>query len=265
MPRTSPFPGMDPWAEARWAGVHHSLITELQSQLNEQLPDDLVAKVDERIYIGHLDLVSPPVRRPDLYVIEQPGGVGNGGVAVASVASPEIVRFPDEQIVEGYIEIVDAADHSRVWTAIEVLSPTNKLSADGRREYLAKRDAYHRGRVSTVEIDLLRDGEHLVAVPEDLLTGGRATPYVVCVRRGWKLHEREAELYRIALRSKLPTVAIPLRPSDADARVDLQAAFVASYARNRLAGMDYDRDPEPALSDADEQWAHERIAAWRLS
>lgn len=238
MERLSPFPGMDPWIESRWGGVHHSLITDVQAQLNRRLPSDLVARVDERVFVGHL-----------------------GGTAVLD--EPVVIRFADEPVTEGFVEIVDAADQSLVITSIEVLSPTNKSHPQGRREYLAKRDEYHRGNVSTVEIDLLRRGEHILAVPSGYLLPPFDTPYRVCVRRAWRLDAHEAEYYPIPLRSRLPRVRIPLRESDTDVGLDLQVALEAGYVRNRLDLTDYTKSPDPPLDPADAAWAQERIDAWR--
>ncbi len=50
-------------------------------------------------------------------------------------------------------------------TAIEIFSPTNKLSRDARRQYRHKRRAYRWAGVNVVEIDLMRRGRHLVDVP----------------------------------------------------------------------------------------------------
>ena len=62
----SPFPGMDPYLESHWLDVHSSLVTSARDALNEQLPDDLVASVEERIAVeseGGTDrLISPDVR-----------------------------------------------------------------------------------------------------------------------------------------------------------------------------------------------------------
>jgi hypothetical protein len=44
----SPFPGMDPFLEQHWRDVHHNLITFAQGELNAHLPEDLIARVEER-------------------------------------------------------------------------------------------------------------------------------------------------------------------------------------------------------------------------
>jgi hypothetical protein len=47
----SPFPGMDPYLEQHWGDVHHNLITFAQGLLNDHLPRDLRARVEERVLV----------------------------------------------------------------------------------------------------------------------------------------------------------------------------------------------------------------------
>src|SRR5256885_6518067 len=47
----SPFPGMDPYLEARWGDVHQSLITYARDALQPNLPPDLRARVEERVFV----------------------------------------------------------------------------------------------------------------------------------------------------------------------------------------------------------------------
>jgi hypothetical protein len=49
----SPFPGMDPYLEQHWGDVHASLIVYMRDQINEQLPADLQARVEESIMVDH--------------------------------------------------------------------------------------------------------------------------------------------------------------------------------------------------------------------
>jgi hypothetical protein len=258
MARPGPFPGMDPWIESRWEGFHLGLIASVQSKLNARLPDDLVARIDERVYVGYPDGGRRQVK-PDVFVIEDRARSPAAGPPSAGTA------VLDEPVTEGYIEIVDADDGATVITSVEILSPTNKNDPRARREYVAKRDEYHRATVSTVEIDLLRAGEHLVDVPPGYLPERLDTPYKVCVRRGWRLAANESEWYAVPLRSRLPRVRVPLRPTDADVGLDLQAAFEQTYVRGRYDRTRYDRPPVPPLGADDAAWAADRVAAWRAA
>ncbi len=66
----SPFPGMDPYLEQFWGDVHHRLITYLSDAIQKQLPGDLRARVDERVYVepedGNGRRIVPDVRIVEL-------------------------------------------------------------------------------------------------------------------------------------------------------------------------------------------------------
>ncbi len=46
---SSPFPGMDPYLKAHWRDVHTRLMTYLCDQIQDQLPANLVARVEESV------------------------------------------------------------------------------------------------------------------------------------------------------------------------------------------------------------------------
>jgi hypothetical protein len=141
-----------------------------------------------------------------------------------------------------------------VVTFIEVLSPTNKLPGPDREQYLRKQQEVCHSDTNLVEIDLLSLGRHTAAVALQNLPSGRRTPYLVCVRRA--VTPTQAEVYSIPLQQRLPAVKIPLRPTDADVRLDLQALLEQAYQRGRYEGdLDYDKDPEPPLAGPDAAWA----------
>ena len=68
----SPFPGMDPYLERHWGDVHQRIVTYTCDWLQSRLPDDLRARMQERVYIE-----IPDVRRgeyyPDVRVVERSG------------------------------------------------------------------------------------------------------------------------------------------------------------------------------------------------
>jgi hypothetical protein len=105
-----------------------------------------------------------------------------------------------------------------------------------------------------VEIDLLRAGQWVLAVPEHLVPAEYRTPYRVCVSRA--AADWLGEVYRVPLRQRLPVLKVPLRPSDADVLLDLQALIKQSY---RTGGydqdIDYQAEPEPPLTPDDARWA----------
>jgi hypothetical protein len=250
----SPFPGMDPYLEQHWGDVHHSLVTYARDQLQAVLPGDLRARMQERVVVetgnGTVRTVYPDVR----VVKEGPTDVGTlaavGGVAVAE---PLLINLPDEPMTEGFIEIIDVSTGNRIITVIEFLSLAHKTHGPGQDLYLQKQREIIEGRVSLVEIDLLRGGQRVLYVPEWKLPLAYRTPYRVCVRRGWRAFE--AEVYRLPLREPLPAIRIPLRETDADAPLNLQALVDLAYRNGRYDTLEYTTDPDPPLDPADAGWA----------
>jgi hypothetical protein len=107
--------------------------------------------------------------------------------------------------------------------------------------------------INLVEIDLLRDGLHVLAVSRDEIAKF-ACDYWVCVSRGTSLGEYE--IYPISVRKRLPRVSIPLRPPDADVVLDLPSVFDRCYDNSDFAReIDYNAEPGIPLSSADAKWA----------
>ena len=253
----SPFPGMDPYLEQYWGDVHHRLITYMCDTLQRHLPGELVARMDERIFVepseGHGRNIIPDVRvvergRPK----ERDVATGNG----IAVAEPLVVHFEEsDPIRQGFIEIIDIKSGRRVVTVIEVLSPSNKIPGPGRDLYAKKQEELRSGGVSLVEIDLLRTGTRVLSVPMERIPEGHRTAYAACVRRGWKPFE--IEYYRIPLRERLPAIPIPLRRNDRDVPLDLQFLLDQCYESGRYGDdIDYREEPEPLLSAEDAGWAN---------
>src|SRR6185437_15300827 len=186
MPKQSPFPGMDPYLESHWGDIHHSLIQYARDQLQEQLPDSLRARVEERVFLESDEGWTRNIF-PDVRIIERNGTSGEtpgefsgepGGIAVAE---PLVLLVPQESLTEGFIEIRDASSGNRVVTVIEVLSAANKAGANGTREYVNKQQEVLSGNISLVEIDLLRRGKRVTAVPLETIPPSHRTPYHICV------------------------------------------------------------------------------------
>jgi hypothetical protein len=147
---------------------------------------------------------------------------------------------------EPYLEIRDRESRQLV-SAVELLSPTNKRSGPDREQYLHKRRRYFYARVNLVEIDLLRGGPRLPL--EDL----PPCDYYALVARPEE-HPKVA-VWPLRLRDPLPTIPIPLRPADGDARLDLQAVVQRVYDAAGYRHYIYDGTPNPRLSEADSAWA----------
>ena len=257
----SPFPGMDPYLESRWGDVHQRLITYSADQLAAQLPDDLRARVEERVFV---ETEAEQVRRivPDVQVAHYPiGGVGGytlSETGVAGVAEPTAFLLEDETVTESYVEIRERAG-GRVVTVIEFLSPGNKAGGEGQRLYLQKQREILRSETNLVEVDLVRLGQRVLAFPEHCIPSPHRFDYLACVRCAWS--KRGRELYAMPLRQRLPTIAIPLRQPDRPVRLDLQALIDQCYANGRHDDLDYTGPPSPPLAADDHAWAEALLSA----
>lgn len=163
----SPFPGMDPYLEAisLWPDVHHGLISEIQAVLNRRLRPQYHVRVEERVYISDENDPGRKAIIPDLKVIET-GFPESTRPSIhetsTAVAGPLILTtLIEDEIHEARLEVIDSQRHTVV-TVIELLSPINKISgARGRASYEQKRREVMMSSSHLVEIDLLREGDHL--------------------------------------------------------------------------------------------------------
>jgi hypothetical protein len=251
----SPFPGMDPYLEIHWRDVHHRLITYISDALRRKLPKSLRARVEERVVMETASGIDSNPLFPDVRVVERrpdwnESASASSGIAVAEPLLIEAFR----ELTEGFIEIIDHGTGNRVVTVIEVLSPTNKIPGDGFDQYMKKQQELCQSDTNLVEIDLVRRGRHVVAVPRDRIPERHQTPYLVCVRRA--TNKGIAEVYPVPLQLRLPIIKIPLRNTDADVTLDLQALIDLCYD---LGGyddwFDYAADANPPLTGADAEWA----------
>jgi hypothetical protein len=256
----SPFPGMDPWLERHWGDIHTSIVTYCRDHLQEGLPSDLRARVEEHVVL-EAD-VEEDLRlrmlRPDAKIVEYPRqGLRreeNSAVATLEPDEPIIVRDLMDRPVLRSVEIRDFATGGRLITVIEVLSPANKSEGAGRDMYFRKRRELSRAGVHLVEIDLLRSGTRIEPCSHKALAD-RDTTYLVAVTREDAEDGRQFELYPIPLRRRLPVVKIPLRPTDRDALLPLQAILNEAYDRGGYDVLDYRSDPQPRLEGPDAEWA----------
>jgi len=64
------------------------------------------------------------------------------------------------------------------------------------------------------------------------------------------------ETWPISVRDPLPVVPVPLLPGDDDVPIDLAHAVRTIYDEARYdLSIDYDRPPEPPLTEKDAAWA----------
>lgn len=248
-----PFPGMDPFLEPYWRGVHASLIVAIKNTIQGQLPADLWAQVDDGLIDESLLAI------PDVQVVERHSEteVESTQSSVAVATQPTTISVPRPR-KDRHIVILDTSSGNRVVTAIELLSPSNKLPGPDRLAYLRKQQAYLDGGINLVEIDLVRAGRFSLTADEDSIPELVQSTYRVCVRRASK--PGLADLYRISLKDPLPVVSIPLRAEDADV-LNLQSLIHQFYIDGRYWKIDYTRDPNPAFEPAEREWVYELLRA----
>ena len=250
----SPFPGMDPFLERHWKDVHSRFMVYASTQLNRQLPEELLARVEESLAVETDDGRMRTVY-PDISIAEQPtsfAGQQSEPVGVA-IADPFEVPLPMEAPPQRRLEIIDSGSGNRIVTVIELLSPVNKTMPVGRAAYRKKQSEYIQGMVNLVEIDLLRCGEFVMAMPEEEWPLIHLAPYKICIRRlnrPWV-----AAGIGIQLEDKLPSIAIPLRKHDRDVVLELQPIMDACYRDGRYYTIDYRRALNPPLSAEESKWA----------
>jgi hypothetical protein len=204
---------------------------------------------------------------PDVRVIERPRPSSAGGTtAVAepisvtrneaaglAAAEPILIHLDVEPVTEGYIDIVDVKSGYRVITSIEVLSPANKHAGQGQQLFRQKRADMQRAVVNLVEIDLLRGGDRVLMIPSEQIPPSHRSDYQICV---WRASQpSEVAAYKAPLRERLPVIRVPLRPTDPDAPLDIQAAVDQCYRNGGYDDIDYSGEPEPRLKKDDAAWA----------
>jgi hypothetical protein len=251
---------MDPYLEhpALWPGVHQGIIASARAMLNATLPPQYVADIGERLYVVQ------PERSiyPDVVVVEHPAfGMPTASqetsTSTALVSDPPwVLTLPVAEIREVFIEIVAIADASLVVTAIEVLSPSNKMAnSPGRQLYLDKQRQILQSQTHLIEIDLLRSGDHTVAAPHEELIRWGPWDYLVSLHRGGNKGERY-EVWGIPLRQRLPRIRVPLLGNDPDVVLDLQAVFDRCYEEGAYTRrLDYRHESVPPLAHNEVTWA----------
>jgi hypothetical protein len=244
----SPFPGMDPYLEIHWPGLHTHLVSLATGELNRALPEDLIAQAEERLSIESSELISRSIT-PDV-IVYQPEGpdLAEGGLAISA---PFKLVADVEPTTERFIHVLRAED-GRLITVIEFISPANK-TGKGLEQYLDKRDELLAGGVHVVEIDLVRRGNWRALMRPHLCPIEAIAPYRVTIRVGKR---QSAYLYPIPLRQPLPAITIPLRPGDKELKLSLQPLLEQSYELGGYARrLNYDQPPDPPLDEDEAAWA----------
>jgi hypothetical protein len=150
---------------------------------------------------------------------------------------------------EDYAEVRSQRDAGLV-TLLEVVSPANKATEQGRQAYLGQRRAARADHANLVEVDLVLQGRPTLEYNREGLPKWH---HSVTVTRS--AQPERYEIYTSTLQKRLPRFCLPLAPGEPDAVLDLQAAFEGCYvAGGYRARIDYGRDPAVPLGEDDRTW-----------
>jgi len=196
----SPFPGMNPYLENPqfWPEVHSRLIIAIADAIAPQLRPKYRVAVEKRVY-QIIDENSILVGIPDVVVGRSLTNTEKEPSNIAVAAPPKkpiTVNIPIlEEVREGYLEVREVGTREVV-TVIEILSP-NKRTGEGRKAYESKRQQVLNSFTHLVEIDLLRGGE-----PMPILVNQIKSDYRILVSRSES--RPKAELYPFGLQEQIP-------------------------------------------------------------
>jgi hypothetical protein len=249
---------MDPYLERRgiWEQVHTDLIVSIRRFLTPLLRPRYHVGIEERTYLAVLPPDEPGAGIPDVvitspqrYTDDAPMG---SAPATSMPAQPLVAELPmPEEVQERYLEIRTVPDQ-QVITVIEILSPSNKLSREGRERYESKRLKVLGSRTHLVEIDLLRSGQ-----PFPMKTPG-TNAYRLLVSRSQ--HRPRADIYLFGVRDTIPTFPIPLRSGEAEPALPLNHILHDLYDQGGYdLIIDYQQPPQPPLSEAEAAWARRLV------
>lgn len=247
----SPFPGMDPYLEPHWLDVHTKLIAYAADELNRVLPENLVARTEERIAVKSGEngtrSVGPDVR---VFAAASAGVTAPASGAAVVVEAPFTLVLEADPVTERFIRIVDR--DGRLVTVVEFISPGNKRG-DGLETYREKRGDLLSAGVNFVEVDLVRQGDWRGLLRPHVCPPEALSTYRATVRTP---PGTVAYLFPIPLDRPIPDVPVPLRPGDAKVMLPLQRLVQQVYANGRYGQtIDYRRPCEPPLQGGEAERA----------
>ncbi|MGQ9871849.1 DUF4058 family protein [Leptodesmis sp.] len=240
------FPGMNPYLEGYlFQDLHSALASRIRALLTPLLRPRYAARLEVSTVQDTSSSEELGIIYPDVEVVKtsDSSGLTKEQTAVFTPATltlppPITLRIPTVEVRE--------VTGNRLVTCIEILFYANKRQL-GFEQYQQKRDRLIRSGVHLVEIDLIRRGRR--AIVESLLPKSH---YCISVTRAG---DRIA-VWALNMQEPLPTIPIPLLPSDADVPLDLSQAIHQVYEEADYdLTIDYSRQPSPPpLSDAEQRW-----------
>ncbi len=258
-----PFPGMNPYFEAKWPDVHATMIVHMREHLRRQMPQGLYVGVELGTQILKNSRDEKP-KVPDAAIwklkedsptLQEP----------PNAASPTIAETLAPQVRRLAIRDLDG----ELLTVIELLSPSNKHGA-GAVVHQRKRLGLIESGINLVEVDLARQWGLAVAQFEEddvaarlASEAGDLPPHAVVVFRASTPNVRE--LYGIRYPVTLPSIRVPVSPEHHDIWLNLQELAVTAHREGQFDLVTrYANDPEPPLSKEDNVWLDTHLKAQGL-
>jgi hypothetical protein len=246
---------MGPYLEraGMWEEVHTRLIVAMADALGPHVHPKYRVGVEQRTYLA---VITPDeyelVGKPDVLVVApRPQAQFASAPGTAVGVTPHVAELPmPEEITERYLVVREVVT-GEVVTVIELLSPTNKLTREGRLQYERKRLQVLGSATHLIEIDLLRAG---APFPFRLRDTAVRSDYRILVSRAH--HRPKADVYLFTIRDVIPTIPVPLQPDEAEPLLALNDLVHDLYDR---AGYDLTVDyhqppPPPQMSEQDVAW-----------
>jgi hypothetical protein len=222
---------MDPFLEeeAIWPVFQHHFVTCLYQILLPGLVDRYRARVGQRHY-----------------ATEQP-------------LFTSVLRLEHH---EEFIEIRQRSD-GRVITLLDMVSPTNKTTTEGRQVYLEKRRDAKSAGANLIEIDLVLQGRPTLDYQREPQPDSPADYAITVVRAS---NPARPDILTGSLQKPLPArCKFPLARDDRDVVLDLQATFVRSFDQSGLGSkIDYAKDPSAPLTSEHRAWLDELLKQAKL-
>ena len=273
----SPFPGMDPYLENPhlWQDFHHRFATTMSDLMNQFLPGEFFAQMEQRLEVGIVDdEENESVSRyiPDVSI--NAAAWSDRGQSTALIAQPRATVSPSEDWDVDvkmhkhlFIEIREASGEHRLVTLIEIVSPSNKRGKD-RKAFIDKQNEIIASDASLIVIDLLRTGPRILPsdeIEQRLQNRKIRADYLVLIGRAWDRtpSRQHYQLFPFTLRDTLPVIPIPLRENNEEPTLDLQYLLQRVYDSGpyRRGAVNYTKPPDPPLTEAESTWAAQFLTA----
>ena len=264
-PIRSPFPGMDPYWEAKpqWPVLHGWLIRKLcELTLPKAQELGYLMGVERSIYFRQSNGEIALLGQPDMFAEEVDPSrkwvESAGGLAVAEPKAVHKISMCRRGLKQDYLVIKEGKRPNSIVAVVEVLSPGNKRGSYGQK-YREKRQRFLDSAANFLEIDLLRGG---FSASRELFPELAPTPYFIYLARkhGPIRHD---EAFPLKLSEALPVIGLPLGGRGAPILpLDLPTAFRAAMELSEGSEqIDYSLNqlPLPALTDSDLEFVKQTL------